>query len=179
MVWIHQINIIYNHSVGLFLTTLHSVHTSKTYCSPRTACLVLFQWKYFTLWKWECKLALFPLNQFITTHFIHYKETCAPQSPRPDSCGTPTCETNGSYDVSVSVATSPLDTTTIFNGTGSRLDQQLSWGMPILPHFFQQLPGPGVSSDGSKAANITKEHNYSKATNIWARWYTANSNTKL
>ena len=98
-------------------------------------------------------------------------------------CGTLTCETNGSCDVSVSVGASPLDITTILNGTVSYLpptclDQQLSWGVPLLPHISIELPSPGESNNGNKTTNITKQHNYDKVTDIWARWYTANTNTK-
>ena len=50
--------------------------------------------------------------------------------------------------------------------------------MPLLPHDLHQLLDPGESTDGSETTNITKQHNYDKVTDIWARWYTANTNAK-
>ena len=50
--------------------------------------------------------------------------------------------------------------------------------MPLLPYVPIELPHPGASSDGNKTTNITKQHNYYKVTDIWARWYGGNSNTK-
>ena len=50
--------------------------------------------------------------------------------------------------------------------------------MPLLPHVLFQLPHPGESPDGSETTKITKQHNYDKVTDIWARWYTANTNAK-
>ena len=50
--------------------------------------------------------------------------------------------------------------------------------MPLLPHDRIELPDPGESPDGSKTTNITKQHNYDKVTDIWARWYTANAKSQ-
>ena len=50
--------------------------------------------------------------------------------------------------------------------------------MPLLPHVPFELPSPGEFSDGSETTNITKQHNYDKVTDIWARWYTASTNAK-
>ena len=50
--------------------------------------------------------------------------------------------------------------------------------MPLLPHICIGLPHPGEFSDGSETTKITKQHNYDKVTDIWARWYTANTNAK-
>ena len=50
--------------------------------------------------------------------------------------------------------------------------------MPLLLHYPIQLPHRGASSDGSETTKITKQHNYDKVTDIWARWYTANTNAK-
>ena len=50
--------------------------------------------------------------------------------------------------------------------------------MPLLPHDPIELPHPGEFSDGSETTNITKQHNYDKVTDIWARWCTANTNAK-
>ena len=79
-------------------------------------------------------------------------------------CETLTCETNGSYDVSVSVGAPPLDTTTILNGTVTYLpptclDQQLSCGMTLHPHDYFQLPYPGECSDGRQTTNIQQQSN--------------------
>ena len=48
--------------------------------------------------------------------------------------------------------------------------------MPLLPHVCIELPHPGESPDGSETTKITKRHDYNKVTDIWARWYTANTN---
>ena len=50
--------------------------------------------------------------------------------------------------------------------------------MLILPHVCIQLPDPGESPDGSKTTNITKQYNYDQVTDIWARWYTDDTNAK-
>ena len=50
--------------------------------------------------------------------------------------------------------------------------------MPLLPHDHLQLPYPWEFSDGSETTKITKQHNYDKVTDIWGRWYTANTNAK-
>ena len=47
--------------------------------------------------------------------------------------------------------------------------------MPLLPHVPIELP---EFSDGSETTNITKQHKYDKVIDIWARWYTANTNAK-
>ena len=49
--------------------------------------------------------------------------------------------------------------------------------MPLPPQVCIQLHDPGEFSDGSKT-KITKQHKYDKVTDIWARWYTANTNAK-
>ena len=51
------------------------------------------------------------------------------------------------------------------------LDQQLSWGMPLLCHDLFQLPDPGECPYDSET-NIPKQHNHEKVTDISARWYT-------
>ena len=90
---------------------------------------------------------------------------------------TLTCEINGSYDVSVSVGASPLDTTQLSmvhvqsHIPPTCLDQQFSWGMPLLSHDLFQLPDPGEYPYESET-NIPKQHNYEKVTDICPRWYT-------
>ena len=99
-------------------------------------------------------------------------------------CETLTCETNGSYDVSVSVGASPLDTTTILNGTVSRTYLQHVWISSSLEvcHYFLTtslscpVQGSPLMEDkqqifNNKAAQIQQS-------DIWARWYTAYSNAK-
>ena len=50
--------------------------------------------------------------------------------------------------------------------------------MPLLPHVCNKLPHPGEFSDGSETTKLTKQHNYDNVTDIWARWYIANTNAK-
>ena len=90
---------------------------------------------------------------------------------------TLTCETNGSYDVSVSVGASPLDTTTILNGTVSHTYPQDVWissSLEVCHYFLMTSVSRRILGSPLMEAKrvITKQHKYNKVIDI------ANSNAK-
>ena len=111
------------------------------------------------------KLTLFPLNLYTNssrpTSRIKGRHVLLSHQGQfnDDSCGTFTSETNGSYDVSVWVLlhlTPQLSSMAQSHIPPTGLDQQLSWGMPLLLHVVLYLPYPGEFPDGNKTNNYNK-----------------------
>ena len=120
-----------------------SIHTSETYCSPRTVYIVV----------------------------INRSRGLPRPVQWPFMCGTLTCETNGRSDVSVSVGASLLDTTAILNGTVSHTYPQHVWISSSLEvcHYFLML----VFSCHIQGSSLMEAQQIQQSNTAMTKWLTS------